>query len=65
MKMLILVWDHVTTTTVPKCFKKGGFSDESLDETFVHDDVTCDEILTFDDEVAVTQEILTDEMIVA
>ena len=65
MKMLILGWDHVITTTVPKRFKKGGFSDESRDETFVPDDVTCDEILTFDDEVAVTREILIDEMIVA
>ena len=50
---------------MPKRFKKGGFSDESRDETFVPDDVTCDEILTFDDEVAVTREILIDEMIVA
>ena len=30
----------------------------------VPNDVTCDDILTFDDEVAVTQDILTGEMIV-
>ena len=31
----------------------------------VSGDVTCDYILIFDDEVPVTQEILTDEMIVS
>ena len=37
----------------------------NLEMKLVPDDVTCDEILTFDDEVAVTREILIDEMIVA
>ena len=31
----------------------------------VPDDVTCDDILIFDEEVPATQEILTDEMIVS
>ena len=38
---------------------------QSREETLVPDDVTCDDILAFDEEVVVTQEILTDEMIVA
>ena len=38
---------------------------QSRDETFVPDDVTCDDVLTFDNEVAVIQEVLTDEMMVA
>ena len=75
MKMLILAWHDVSTTTVQNCFKKTGFSDEekgvdsddlfstfkqsieqlqSRDETLIPDDVTCDDILAFDDEVAVT-----------
>ena len=38
---------------------------QSRDETFVPDNVTCDDVLTFDNEVAVIQEILTDKMMAA
>ena len=38
---------------------------QSRDEALVPDDVTCDDVLTFDDKVAVTQDVLTEQMIVA
>ena len=34
MKMLVPAWDDVSTTTVQKCFKKAGFSDDDSDDPF-------------------------------
>ena len=75
MKMPVLSWDEVTDNTVENCFKKAGFCETeendalsvtqliNLDKTF--EDVTVEDVASFDDMLVSTQEALSDKDILS